>query len=186
MKRIFRDGRGFTIIELMIALLLTGIITAAGFRFYVSMHNSALTQEDISNMQNTSRTSIQELTKSLRMAGYKLTAHAPYRISGDSLYIFYSDTHPVDSILYFLQDDPNAPVMPDGTHPQCLMKQVNGSAAGVFSEEIRGISYTVIDSATIDITVQVQTSHADEAWASNDGYRFLSMTERVNMRNLAI
>jgi len=185
MAQIHRNIRGFTIIELLIALLMTGIITAAGFKFYVSMHNSALTQEDISNMQNMSRTSLQELTRNLRMAGYKLSGHVPYRVSGDSLFVFYSETQPCDTVLYFLQEDQNAPAV-NGVKPCRLMKQVNSNPAAVFSEEIRGIQYAVVDSSTIDVTVQVQTSRSDESWASNEGYRLMTLTERVNMRNLAI
>ena len=58
MNKLF-TSKGYTLIELLIALFLTGVITTAGFHFYVKMHNSALTQEEISDMQQKSRASLQ-------------------------------------------------------------------------------------------------------------------------------
>ena len=171
------NARGFTLIELFIALFMTGIIAAAGFQFYVSMHNSTVTQEDISDMQNTSRTSLQEMVRTVRMAGFKVGTHIPYRVNGDSLYVFYSDTQPVDTILFFLQEDPNGGMAEvEGVVARRLMKQVNSNAAGVYSDNVRAINYTVVDPSTIDITVQIQTARSDETFARHDGHRFLSMT----------
>jgi len=181
------NARGFTLIELFIALFMTGIIAAAGFQFYVSMHNSTVTQEDISDMQNTSRTSLQEMVRTVRMAGFKVGTHVPYRVNGDSLYVFYSDTQPVDTILFFLQEDPSGGVAAvEGVVARRLMKQVNSNPAGVYSDNVRAISYTVVDPSTIDITVQIQTARSDETFSRHDGHRFLSMTERVTIRNLDI
>lgn len=187
MKALLRTARGYTILELLVALLLTGVIAAAGFSFYVSMHNSATTQEDISNMQHTARSSLQEMAKSLRMAGYKLNGHAPYRIAGDSLYIFYSDTKPVDTVVYYLNKNLLlASGRPTGWQPLYLMKRVNSETPAIFSDVVRSISYTVIDSATIEISIEAQTIKADDTWQLNSGYRSFTSTERVSIRNLEI
>lgn len=182
-----RNINGYTILELLVALLLTGIVAAAGFSFYVSMHNSALTQEDISNMQHTSRSSLQDMAKTLRMAGYKLSGHVPYRIAGDSLYVFFSETQPVDTVLYYLeQNTALAAGTPTDWQPMFLMKQVNSQPPGVFSDLVRSIAYNVIDSANIEISIEAQTSRSDEAWSRDDGYRSFTATERVTIRNLEI
>jgi len=61
MKRL-RNNRGYTIIEMLVAVLITGILASAGFEFYISMHNQTLAQEEISDMQQASRASLQEIT----------------------------------------------------------------------------------------------------------------------------
>jgi prepilin-type N-terminal cleavage/methylation domain-containing protein len=185
MFRKIRNTRGYTLIELIIALFLTGVVAAAGFSFYVTMHNQALTQEDISNMQHTNRTTLQEMAKTLRMAGYKLSGHIPYRIAGDSLYVFFSETQPVDTVLYFLQRDPSGSI-DDPWTPFRMMRQVNGGTAAIFSDAIHSVNYQVIDSATVVIEVETQTESSDESWVQDDGYRTITLTERVTIRNLQI
>ena len=187
MYRPLRHSAGYTIMELLVALVLTGIVAAAGFSFYVSMHNSALTQEDISNMQHTARSSLQEIAKTLRMAGYELAGHAAYRISGDSLYVFFSDPQPVDTVLYYLQENTALGVnAPNGWKPMFLMKKVNNQPAAVFSDVVRSITYTVIDSANVQVSIEAQTAKSDESWDEDSGYRSFTATERVTIRNLEL
>ena len=102
--RKLKCSKGYTLIELLISLFITGLLVAAGMKFYVSMHNQALAQEEISYMQQNARSCLQEVSKSLRMAGYKIGSHPAYRINGDSLYVFYNDSQPVDTVLYYLED----------------------------------------------------------------------------------
>ena len=100
----FKNNKGYTLLEILIGLFLTGLIAAAGFEFYATMHNQRLVQEDISDMQLNARNSLQEIVKTLRMGGYKISTHPPYRASGDSLFVFYSETVLlpfVESALHF-------------------------------------------------------------------------------------
>ncbi len=186
MIRKLDDAQGYTLIELFIALFLTGIVAAAGFSFYVSMHNSAVTQEDISNMQHTARSSLQEMAKTLRMAGYKLpNGHPACEFNGDTMFVYYSGANPVDTMCYFLQETQAVQVgTPTDWIPMQLMKQVNSSTPAVFSDVIRNVTYNVIDSATVEITVECQTNKADESWGQDDGFRTFTLTERVSIRNM--
>lgn len=183
-----QSNAGYTILELLIALLLTGIIAATGFAFYVSMHNSASAQEDISNMQHTARSSLQEISKTLRMAGYKLPAgHAAFQVNGDSLFIYYSDTKPVDTVLYYLtQNTTLAGGKPSGWAPMYLMKKVNSAIPSIFSDVVRSIDYNVIDSATVEVSIEAQTIRSDDTWERDEGFRSFTSTERVSIRNLSI
>jgi len=177
-----RSKAGFTLIEVLIALFLTGVLTLSAFRFYSDMHNHALTQEEISDMQQNSRATLQELSRSLRMAGYKIGSHVPFLIEGDSLWVFYSDTQPVDTVLYYLENEPAI----DGASMQGhrLMKKQNSSDATLFAEHIHGLSYRQINSSTIEIALEVQTTKADETFMQDDGYRTIELAERVHLRNV--
>jgi len=82
-----RRQAGFTILEVLVAGLITGILAMSSFQFYVSMHNQTLTQEEVSDMQTNCRASLHEIGQTLRMGGYKLSdTHNPFEITGDSLY----------------------------------------------------------------------------------------------------
>ncbi len=187
-----RNSRGFTVIELLIALLITGIIAAAGFQFYIQMHNSALTQEEISDMQQSSRASLDEISKSLRMAGFKIGSHPAYLINGESLYVFASITQPVDTILYYLESYPDTALVLEksldkiGLKPRKLMIKLNSQSPEIFADNIHSINYRAIDSTTVEVTLTVQPMKADMAWSENHGYRFFTANERVKLRNLDI
>jgi hypothetical protein len=67
-----RNIRGVSFIEIMVALALTGIITTAVLRLYVTQHRNYMVQDDITDIQQNVRSSIDEITRNLRMAGYEI------------------------------------------------------------------------------------------------------------------
>ncbi len=69
MKSLSSGQGGFTLLELMISLVMIGVITTAAFSFYLNQHKQWLIQEQISDMQQNARASIDELVQHIRMAG---------------------------------------------------------------------------------------------------------------------
>ncbi len=63
---------GFTIVEVLLATFLTSIIGIAALNFYAAEHNSLITQQNVSDMQQNLRASIDEVTRHLRNAGANL------------------------------------------------------------------------------------------------------------------
>ncbi|MEW5923091.1 MAG: prepilin-type N-terminal cleavage/methylation domain-containing protein [Candidatus Zixiibacteriota bacterium] len=190
MKKL-RNNKGYTIAELLIAMFITGVLAAAGFEFYISMHNQTLAQEEISDMQQASRASLQDITRTLRMAGYKIGSHDPYAINGDSLYIFFNGTQPVDSVLYYLADYSESELagmasFPTGSTPHKLMKKVNSATAELFADYITDVTFTAINSSTVQVTIDVQAAQPDEDFVDNGGYRTFTALETVNLRNVAL
>lgn len=188
-KRLNR--KGYTILELLISLALTGVIAIAGYKFYASMHNSALTQEEISDLQQNSRNVLQEIARTARMAGYKVGTHPAYTISGDTLAIYYSQTQPIDTVMFFLEDYTDADMMTvngltEANQPKRLMRKVNSEAAVPYSDLVQAIRYNDPTANSLEVTLVVQTSKADEGFARNDGVRTYTFTERVIMRNLSL
>lgn len=75
MKKIFGrigEQRGVSLLEVLIALGVTGIITLAVFRAYVTQHKNYMTQDDITEIQQNARVVIDELSRHIRMAGNQL------------------------------------------------------------------------------------------------------------------
>lgn len=67
-----KNQRGMTLVELLVALVITTIITSAGYGIYLTQHENWIIQEQITNMQQNARVAVQELESKIRMAGYGL------------------------------------------------------------------------------------------------------------------
>ena len=63
---------GTTFLEVMVALAIMGVITAATFKLYISSHKNYMVQNEVANVQQSARASLDELTRQIRMAGYDL------------------------------------------------------------------------------------------------------------------
>ena len=184
-----RRQAGFTILEVLVAGLITGILAMSSFQFYVSMHNQTLTQEEVSDMQTNCRASMHEIGHTLRMGGYKLgDTHNPFRIAGDSLYVFFNETQPVDTVLYFLQEFSDQEYAADYPRPQGmqifkLMKKVNSQKAAVFADYIKNIRYNAVASDEVTVSVTIESQKPDETFQTNNGYRTFTLMDRVILRN---
>lgn len=72
MKKILKSLRGVTLVEMLIALIISGILSAALFRVYINQHHAWMIQDSVIEMQQNARAAIDELTRQLRMTGYEL------------------------------------------------------------------------------------------------------------------
>ena len=71
---VLTNCRGTSLLEIMIALLLTGVVTAAIFQTYITQHKNYLVQDDVTEIQQTARATIDQLSRQIRMAGYNVPA----------------------------------------------------------------------------------------------------------------
>ena len=72
---------GFTLVELMITLVISGIIVAAIYSAYVTQQRVYLAQEQVAEMQQNLRAAADILTREIRMAGYDPTGKADAAIT---------------------------------------------------------------------------------------------------------
>ncbi|HEX2896461.1 MAG TPA: hypothetical protein VHP63_00230 [candidate division Zixibacteria bacterium] len=191
-RTLVKSTTGYTIIELLIAAIITAIITAASFGFYTSMHRQSEVQIDVSEIQHLCRASLFDIRKTLHMAGNRLgSSQVPYQIKGDTLAVYFSETKPVDTVKYYLTefsaaDYAKVPNLPAGQKVYRLMKKRNSAAASVFADFINDVNFVVIDPTSIALTITAQSSHQDESLQTNNGYRTFSLGERVNLRYLQL
>ena len=67
-----RHVAGFTVVELLIALLLAAIVTSAAMGIYITQHKQLMVQDQVSDMQANVRAAAAELSSKIRMAGYNI------------------------------------------------------------------------------------------------------------------
>jgi len=64
------NRKGITLIELLVALSISGILVAGVYRTFVSQQHTYTVQEQVVDMQQNVRLAINRMTRELRMAGY--------------------------------------------------------------------------------------------------------------------
>ena len=175
MKRLL-NTKGLTVLELLLVALMTSIVAAAGFHFFVRVNQQYISQEEICEMQQNARASLQELCREVRMAGFNTAdTVAAYRIinSGSD-----PDTITVNrdtlSIKYYVD-------MSDTLHP-LLMKSVNG-AADIYADEISDLQINVINPRTLKISITSNSVKTDDQIMDNKKFK-RTLTQVVSLRNL--
>jgi prepilin-type N-terminal cleavage/methylation domain-containing protein len=67
---VFSKKKGLTLIELLIALVLSSILIAALYRIFISQHKIYGIQDQVVDMQQNVRIAMGQMTREIRMAGY--------------------------------------------------------------------------------------------------------------------
>jgi type IV pilus assembly protein PilW len=65
-----RENRGLTLIELLIALMLSSLLTAVLYRAFVSQQKTYMVQDQVADMQQNVRIAMGQMAREIRMAGY--------------------------------------------------------------------------------------------------------------------
>lgn len=86
-------NRGFTIVELVIAMAILSAVTAAIFSLYNTQHKVTHIEADVVDVQQNLRMALESITKDLRMAGFAVPGEAnPVNAAGDNNGLSSSDT----------------------------------------------------------------------------------------------
>jgi prepilin-type N-terminal cleavage/methylation domain-containing protein len=190
MRRLYSQD-GFSLLEALIAVSLLVIIITAAFEFYIASHQVVTSQVEVSDMQQVCRSSLNEIGRTVKMAGFRIGTHVPYSIDGDTLHVYYRGTQPIDTVTYYLQEFTPAEYQaldkrPAGQKLHHLMKKTNGAPEAIYSDFISRINFSVVDSTAMDITIEVCASRSDGTFIRNGGFRTVVNSQRVEMRNLSI
>jgi len=70
------SNHGFTVVELLVAMAISGIVMAGVYSVYYSQQKSYVAQSEVAAMQQNIRASMFLLEKAIRMAGYDPTGEA--------------------------------------------------------------------------------------------------------------
>jgi prepilin-type N-terminal cleavage/methylation domain-containing protein len=70
MRTTFKESRGISLIELMVALVISAILIAALYRTFIGQQKTYTVQEQIVDMQQSARFAINKMIKEIRMGGF--------------------------------------------------------------------------------------------------------------------
>ncbi len=69
-RRMMRQSKGVTLIELLIALVISAILVAGIYRTFINQQRSYATQEQVADMQQNVRVAINRMMREIRIAGF--------------------------------------------------------------------------------------------------------------------
>jgi hypothetical protein len=145
--------KGVTLIEALIALFLTGIVTAAIFELYINQHKNWTIQGEVTDMQQNARAAMDELTRHIRMAGYELPiglwALEAHNTNPDTILINYANGD-CDIPIEHAMPLPSAELRCDGHDVSCFQ---DGQWAFIFQPDSGGGEFFLIT------LVQTGSSH---------------------------
>lgn len=125
-------GSGFSLVELLVAMAITGVVMVVVFKVYTTQQDSYVLQEQVAEMQQNGRTAKYVMTREIRMAGYDPTglAGAGFISAGGNIIHFTMDItnedgsiDPGDDITYSLSADKEL-MRNDGTNNQAVVENV--------------------------------------------------------------
>jgi type IV pilus assembly protein PilW len=103
------NTKGITLIELLVALLIGGIIIAGIYRVIIAQSKAYVFQDQIVETQQNIRSAMEILSRDLRMTGFNgdNTPLTPYITPGtNNITIFYQQNGAVRQVSYNLLPDP--------------------------------------------------------------------------------
>ncbi len=119
-----KNEEGVTLLELLIALVITGVVVSAGYGLYLNQHEGWLIQEQITNMQQNARIAMHELETRIRMAGYGLPGgfQPIYAADAnpDTITILFQNEFECESTIEHAMPQPSSELRCDGHDVSCF------------------------------------------------------------------
>ncbi|MCJ7577882.1 MAG: prepilin-type N-terminal cleavage/methylation domain-containing protein [candidate division Zixibacteria bacterium] len=146
-----KNQRGMTLVELLVALVISSMIASAGYGIYLAQHEGWIIQEQVTNMQQNARVAMHELESRIRMAGYGLR--------GGIDPIYAKNTNP-DTITVIFQNEINCEATIEHAMPQPSSElRCDGWDISCFKENTWAYIYDPsADTGEFFYITQVQTS----------------------------
>jgi type IV pilus assembly protein PilW len=149
------QAQGFTIIELMLAIAIAGIVMASFYSVYISQQSSYLRQEKVASMHQNIRSAMYYMGREIRMAGLDPTGEAGARMvkAEEDLIQFTEDIRGEDE-----NDPPNGVIGPteekitfsltdnDGDGDMDLVRDA-GYGRRLIAENIKSLLFDYLDGA---------------------------------------
>jgi prepilin-type N-terminal cleavage/methylation domain-containing protein len=119
-----KNQRGMTLLELLVALVISGIIVSAGYGIYLVQHEGWIIQEQVTNMQQNARVAMQELESRIRMAGYGLPGGIDpiyaKNTNPDTITVVFQNEINCEATIEQAMSQPSAELSCDGHDVSCF------------------------------------------------------------------
>ncbi len=199
LKSLLIQQRGFSLAELLITLTISTLVLAGVYQIFISHQKAFALREQIAEMQQNARIGMDMLVRELRMAGYDPSGRAGAGIvkaNAQSIHFTIDlngdgDTEDAnEDITYSLYDSGK-----DGDLD--LGRKSGDGVRQPVAENIQNLEFVYIladgtttstpadpnQIRTIQVTLIARTAKPDKDYQGNNGYRTMSLTTRVQVRN---
>lgn len=174
---------GFTLVELMIVVALSGIVMAAVYSIYIAQQKSYIAQDQVVEMQQNIRAALDLMEREIRMAGYDSTKTANASITvvraGQMSFTLDNnddgDTADLSEIIdYGFSDlanfDANRDGLPDNGGVLSLGRQLGGAGGyQPVADNINAIGFAYAYDSNSDGQVEVNATSTEISWAIPNG-----------------
>jgi type IV pilus assembly protein PilW len=194
-----RDPRGFTLIELIIAMAIGLIVFASVAATFTSQTRAYTAQEQINQMEQNARGALDIMSREIKMAGYKPnggTVSGVVSYSSTSLTI-QADLD-ADGAISMDADDYEQISYTYDSASQRISRQVGSAAADTLAENISAFAFTyyqasgtapatsAADIRRIKISITAKTEKPDPGYSSDGGYRTVDLSGTITPINLGL
>ena len=196
--------KGFTLVELMIALAISSLLLASLYTFYTHQRKIHAVREAVAEMQQNARLGMAIMVREIRMAGYDpLSTAGAGIVTASSTSLQFTQDITDDSGTGDSDgdtDDANETIsytLYDADTDGDLDLGAGGTAVPI-TENIQSLSFTYIladgtstgspasltEIRSIQVSLTARTSSPDPHYLDNGGYRTYTLTSLVTPRNL--
>lgn len=188
------NNRGFTLIEILVVLALTGIVLSAIYSAFQSQHKTFIMQESMAEMQQNLRAATYMLTTEIRMAGYDPTDNANAGIVsiGSGEINFTKDLDGDGSIAAGSGEDityslyTSDGVQSLGRKNPTLNRPVARNIEWIdfeYLDENNGVTGDIADIRSVQITIVAKTSRSEPGYSDNLQFQNLQGTRSFGPAN---
>lgn len=188
LKPLSQNDLGFTLIEMMVALVISGILALSLYNLYIFQSETHTVQEQISDMQQNARIAMDMISRDVRMAGFNPSGATFVGLACSTSQIQIKadlngngNTTDLNEDITYSLDTSNA------LNPKIKRKNSTSGTAQDFAENISSFSVTpVLQSGTTvgaSISITARTRKKDRGF-TGDGYHRITITSDMTARNI--
>ncbi|MCI5165629.1 MAG: prepilin-type N-terminal cleavage/methylation domain-containing protein [Candidatus Electrothrix sp. GM3_4] len=191
MPKEFIKNNGFTLVELLIAMAISGILVTSMYSVYTLQQRSYTVQDQVSEIQQKARAALDIMTREIRMAAYDPGKNCAATIhpSSNAKKLVFDTCDPVDKVcpecsLTFEWDDDELKMTRDQGRDGAPDPPVAGEwdnqpliiARGVDAVEFRyldedGKKIANINASTVQISLLVRATYPDRKYTNTTLYQ---------------
>ena len=188
------QNSGFTLVEMLIALLISGIVIASVYSGFKSQQDSYLAQDQVAEIQQNIRVGVDMISREARMAGYDPTqsAGAGITVATISQFGFTQDldedgdvtTVPGETVTFRLNGDTNGDGIVDSGGVSTIGRRTGAGVFQPLTENIQAIEFyytlangtqtttpaTIGNVRSIQISILARAANPDKDFSNTKAY----------------
>ena len=194
-----REGGGFTLVEVVLALALSTLTIGVIYQLYLSQFKNQAVRENILDMQQQARAALDLVSRELKMAGFDPRGVNRDALKGNDFFGIAFDLNELR-----IKADLNGNGVPADSHESIVyshdtdtmtLRRNTGGGRQPVSENIETFSVKYFDREgkitahsenifQVEVAITARTEKADPQYPHNGGYRKITLRSRVTPRNL--